>query len=57
MEWGNSLAVQWLGPCACTAGCTGSIPGQGTKIPHAVQQGQKTNKQTKNKTKKTFRKK
>ena len=32
---GTSLAVQWLRFCASTAGCTGSIPGQGTKIPHA----------------------
>ena len=28
---GTSLAVQWLGLCASTAGGTGSIPGQGTK--------------------------
>ena len=34
--WGNSLAVQWLGLHASTAGGTGSIPGQGTKIPHAT---------------------
>ena len=38
---GNSLAVQWLGPCASTAGGTGSIPGRGTKIPKAVQCSQK----------------
>ena len=30
----NSLAVQWLRSRASTAGNTGSIPGQGTKIPH-----------------------
>ena len=29
---GTSLVVQWLGLCASTAGGTGSIPGQGTKI-------------------------
>ena len=33
---GSSLAVQWLGLRASTAGGTGSIPGQGTKIPHAM---------------------
>ena len=33
---GNSPAVQWLGLRASTAGHTGLIPGQGTKIPHAV---------------------
>ena len=32
---GNSLAVQWLGLQASTAGGTSSIPGLGTKIPHA----------------------
>ena len=34
--WGNSLAVQWLGLHTSTAGGTGSIPGQGTKIPKAA---------------------
>ena len=33
---GNSLAVQWLGLHTSTAEDTGSIPGQGTKIPHAM---------------------
>ena len=33
---GTSLAVQWLRPRASTAGGMGSIPGWGTKIPHAV---------------------
>ena len=28
--------VQWLTPCASTAEGTGSMPGQGTKIPCAV---------------------
>ena len=37
----------WLKLCASKAGGTGSIPGQGTKIPHALQCGQKIeNKQT-----------
>ena len=31
---GTSLVVQWLRICASTAEGTGSIPGQGTKIPH-----------------------
>ena len=33
--------VQWLRLCACNAGVAGSIPGWGTKIPHAVPHGQK----------------
>ena len=31
----TSLVVQWLRLCTSTAGGTGSIPGLGTKIPHA----------------------
>ena len=31
---GNSLAVHWLRLHDSTAGGAGSIPGQGTKIPH-----------------------
>ena len=38
---GTSLAVQWLRICASTAGGTGSVPGWGTKIPHAARCGQK----------------
>ena len=38
---GNSLAVQWLGPHASTAGGTGSIPGQGIKIMQAALCGKK----------------
>ena len=34
---GDFLVVQWLGLWAFTAKGTGSIPGQGTKIPQAVQ--------------------
>ena len=41
---GTSLAVQWLRLCTSTAGGTGSIPGQGTKIPHAMQCNQKKKK-------------
>ena len=37
----TSLAIQWLRLCASTAGGTGSIPGQGTKISHATQCNQK----------------
>ena len=44
MHAGNSLAVQWLGHRASTVGGTGSIPGQGTKILHAVQCGQNKTK-------------
>ena len=41
---GTSLAVQWLRLCTSTAGGTGSIPGQGNKIPHAMQCNQKKKK-------------
>ena len=33
---GNSLVVQWLGPCAFTAEGPGSVPGWGAKIPQAA---------------------
>ena len=33
---GTSLVVQWLGLHASTAASTGSLPGRGTKIPHAA---------------------
>ena len=36
---GTSLAAQWLGLCTSTAGGERSIPGQGTKIPQAMQCG------------------
>ena len=36
MEKGNSLAVQWLGLGAFTAGSPGLIPGQETKIPQSA---------------------
>ena len=38
---GTSLVVQWLGLWASNAGGTGSIPGWGTQILHAVQCGHK----------------
>ena len=36
---GDSLAVQGLGLLATNVGGVDLIPGQGTKIPHAVQHG------------------
>ena len=33
--------VQWLGLHVSTSGGTGSIPGWGTKVPHATLRGQK----------------
>ena len=33
----DSLVVQWLGFCTSTAGGVGSIPGEETKIPNAMQ--------------------
>ena len=38
---GTSLAVQWLRLHASNAGGMSSIPGQGTKIPHAEGHGHK----------------
>ena len=38
---GTPLVIQWLTLHAANAGATGSVPGQGTKIQHAVQRGQK----------------
>ena len=43
---GNSLAVQWLGLHAPTAGGTGSIPSWGTKSPHATEHSQKKEDKT-----------
>ena len=37
---GTSLAVQRLRLCASNTGAMGSIPGRGTKIPHAAWPGQ-----------------
>ena len=44
---GTSLVVQWLRLCASNSGGTGSIPGQGTKSPHAAWHGQKKKKKKK----------
>ena len=41
---GNSLEVQWLGLHVFIAEGTGSIPGRGTKILHAMLWGQKRKK-------------
>ena len=41
---GNLLAVQWLRSHASSAGVSGSIPGQGTKIPHACHLAKKKKK-------------
>ena len=48
---GTFLAVPWLRLCTCNAGDVGSIPGWGTKIPHAVRCGQKRKKKRKKKKK------
>ena len=41
-RWGASLQVpQWLELCVVSATGAGSVPGQRTKIPHAVQRGKK----------------
>ena len=45
-EAGTSLAVQQLRLCSSTTGGTGSIPGRGTKIPHATWHGQKNKNKT-----------
>ena len=41
--FGSSLAVQWLGLRPSTAGGTGWIPSQGSKIPHDARCGKKKN--------------
>ena len=38
---GISLVVQWLGRQASAPRGMGSVPGQGPKIPHAMQCGQR----------------
>ena len=45
----TSLPVQWLSLRAPNAGSMGSIPGAGTKIPHASWYGQKFFKKIKTK--------
>ena len=44
---GISLGIQWLRLCTFTAGSTSSIPGRGTKIPYATQNGKKVEKKKK----------
>ena len=44
-ERGTSLVVQWLRLYASTAGGTGSVPCQGTKILHVACHGQKKKKE------------
>ena len=44
LSWRTSLVVQWFRLWASTAGGTGSIPGQRTKIPYAVWHCQKLKK-------------
>ena len=39
-RWGTSLAIHWLRPHTFNAGDMGLIPGQGTKMLHAVWHGQ-----------------
>ena len=48
MIGGNSLVVQLLGLHTSTAGGTGSIPGQGSKILHTSQLGKKKETEKKN---------
>ena len=43
-QTGTSLVVQGLGLCNSNAGGTGSIPGQGTKIPQATYSQKKKKK-------------
>ena len=45
--YGTFLAVQWLRFCASNARGLGSIPGWGTKIPHAARCGQENIKKKK----------
>ena len=51
---GTSLAAQWLGLQASTAGGTGKIPGQGTRILQAAPW--RSQKKQKQKTKNEYRK-
>ena len=41
------MAFEWLGLCSSSAGDMGSIPGRGTRIPHAGRCGQKLKIQSK----------
>ena len=46
-NFGTLVMVQWLRLCTSNAGGTGSIPGQGTRIPHGSAKKQKQNKNKK----------
>ena len=46
---GNSLVVQWVGLCILTTEGSGSIPGWGPNIPHAVGHGHKKKKKKRRK--------
>ena len=50
----NPMAVQWLRLCASTEAGSSSIPGRGTKIPEAAQQGKKKRKMNDFTDKETF---
>ena len=52
MKQGTSLVVQWLRLCISTAEGAGSIPGRGTKIPHAAWHSKKKRKKNPQKTSK-----
>ena len=47
--FGTFLAIQWLRLWTSTSGATGLIPGQGTKILHAMQCGKKERQKEKRK--------
>ena len=53
LKIGDFLTVQWLRLRASTAGGAGLIPGQGTKIPHAMQ-SKKEKKKAKTKNRATI---
>ena len=36
LSWGTFPVVQWLRLCTANAGGAGSIPGWGTRVPHAT---------------------
>ena len=46
-DLGTSVVVQWLRLPASTAGGTGLIPGQGTKLPQAMRRSEKNLKYNK----------
>ena len=46
-EAGTSLVVQWLELLTSNAGGRGSVPGRGTRTPHAARRGQNIKKKKK----------